>query len=102
MWETVPVCLPRDGNGTGRRAAIWLTGRDGSPRFVGEMGEDHGTGREQVGKSVGHIVAVKLGREHSQEIGRERSREMAGRCNPEGVGTRSGTRAGDNGSKEGN
>ena len=31
VWEKVPVCLPWDGVGTGRREAIWLTGRDGSP-----------------------------------------------------------------------
>ena len=38
VWEKVLVCLPRDGNGTERREAIWLMEWDGSPRFLGGTG----------------------------------------------------------------
>ena len=46
VWEKVSVCLPQDGNGTGRSEAIWLTGWDGSTRFL------NGTGREGIGQRV--------------------------------------------------
>ena len=51
----VPVCFLRDGNGTGRWEATWLTGLDGNTRFLG------GTERDGIGKRVGNLVG---GREH--------------------------------------
>ena len=110
IWEKLPVCLSRDKNGTGSWEATWLTGRDGSARFLGGTERGRGMGRKQVGKSVGNIYGKTVrnsrengrehGREHSREIDRQRSRDMAGRRSPEWLGTRSGTRAGDNGRKE--
>ena len=51
LFEDLPVCLPRYGNGTGRQETIYLTGRDGSARFLGGTGRDRI--EERVGKSVG-------------------------------------------------
>ena len=55
------VCLPRDGNGTGRREDIWLTERDGSPRYLG------GTGQDGTGSWNGSGTVRETGREHSRE-----------------------------------
>ena len=82
VWEKVPVCSqPRDGNGAGRREAIWLTGRDGSTRFL-LAGRD-GTGSwngSGAGREIGRVHCREIGREHSRvgtwsSIGREYSRE---------------------------
>ena len=65
MWEKVPVCLPRVGNGTGTWEALWLTGRVGSTRFLGGTGSCNGsgTGRETIRKHtvVGKTVGDMLG-----------------------------------------
>ena len=64
VWEKVSVDLPRDGNGPGRREAMWLTGRDGTPRFLGGAVRDGmimGTGREKAGDSVGNTVGKSVG-----------------------------------------
>ena len=74
VQENVPVCLPRDGNGTGRREAIWLTGRDGSQRFLG-TGSWNGSGR---GREIGRVHSREIGRKHSREINREHGRESVG------------------------
>ena len=97
----IPVCLPRDGNGTARWEAIWVTGRDESPRFLGGTGSWNrsGTGREigrEHGREIdpehswenGRELSRENGLEHSWKIGRERSRVRAGICNPEWLGTR--------------
>ena len=46
VCEKVYVCLPRNGNGTGRWEATWLTRPDGITRFFG------GTERDGIGERV--------------------------------------------------
>ena len=70
--EKVPVCLPRDGNGTGTREAIRLTGRDGSPQFLGGKGSWNGSGTV---REIGRLHSREISREHNREIGREHCRE---------------------------
>ena len=82
VWEKVPVCLSRDGTGTGRWEAVWLTGRDGSTRFLVGTGRDHST-------RTCRVHSREIGREQSREIGREHSRDMVGRRSPEWLGSRS-------------
>ena len=53
--EKVPVCSPRDGNGTGTWVVIRTTRRDGSTRFVG------GAGRDGIGERVGNAVGKTAG-----------------------------------------
>ena len=85
VWEKVLVCLPRDGNETGRWEATWLTGRDGTTRFLG------GTGRDGIGKRVGNILGKSVG----NILGKSVENTVGKRC-PEWLGTRRGTGAGEN------
>lgn len=63
--EMVPVCLPRDGNGTGKWKAIRFTRRDGSARFLGGTESWNGSvigreiGQESRRESLGNIVSGK-------------------------------------------
>ena len=68
VWEKVPVGLPRDGNGTGRYEAIWLTGRDGNTRYIGGAGRG-GIG-ERVGESVGNMVGTIVGKMVGDVVGK--------------------------------
>ena len=84
-----------------------MTGRDGSPRFLGgtrscngsgtgrEIGREHSreVGREHCRESVGKIVGKTVRKTVGKSV-RKHSRDIAGRCSPELLGTLSGTNAG--------
>ena len=103
-----PFAYRGTGKGTGRRETIWLTGRDGSPRFLGGTGSWNGSGtgwiigrehsreigRENRRASVGNILGKTVGKNSREIVREQRSRDMAGRYFPEWLGTRSGTNAG--------
>ena len=77
-YQNIPVCLPRDGNGTGR----WEVGkplgcRELTGRFLGRTGRD-GTGNDSwsaIGREIRRDNIRGIGPENSREIGREHSRE---------------------------
>ena len=85
VWEKVSVCSSRDGNGTGRWEATWLTGRDRTTRLLGGIWERVGN---LVRKSVGNIVGNLV-----ENMVKKRCREW--------LGTQWGTGAGDNGRERG-
>ena len=69
VWEKVPVCLPRDGNETGRWETIWLTGRDGSGSKIifGGIARDRTGSGNRSNRGTGRGI----GRGHSWDIARE-------------------------------
>ena len=86
VWEKVSVCSSRDGNGTGRWEATWLTGRGGTTRFLG------GTGRDGIGERVGNIVGKSVGNIVGTSVEKYGRETLSGM-----VGNTMGTGAGDNG-----
>ena len=62
-WEKVSVCLPWNGNWTGRWEATWMTGRDGTTRIL------DGTGQDGIGERVGKSVESTVGKRRRECLG---------------------------------
>ena len=90
VYENVHVCLPRDGNGTGRWEAIVFYGARRDYTISWWDGTERQTipVRESVGRAVVNIFGESVGNMVGNTVGK-RSREW--------LGTRSGTWPVDNG-----